>query len=540
MKAIVLFFLFLLPITAFTQTKAAYKIGRPYEYIPAPTQYEFQDEEQDETLTIKISGAFMYFQKFDNRTLSETEREDINMYDEIHKGALLLGISKVGEKIVCFYRYWDVEVGHWYIKYREIDFDSCAFKGEEKTLLKFSETPSVLFFRYTVSKDRSKIMFYWRHHPTEFRDKLNYDVFSFFVFDTELKQLKKGRMTMPYTEYKMDPEQFIVHSDGTPYMLSRVFNDDTRSKKEKGKGKEIVANYHYEVFQIDLSLKGILRTDLRLERNLITDMYLSEAADNTIFASGFYTKKNDENRDILNVKVSEESVDGLCLFRIDDIGEVFSEKQFEIPNEIVNQYESTSKKTGNDSELSHLKMRAIVANEEDGSTVLIAEQYQYYTSTSTSTHGSRTVENSTEHYRFDDMIICKISSDNEILWIKKLPKRQVGGNSEDLGFSYQKINNNHYLIFLDNVNNIDLPMNQKPDVHVSGKGGYLTYYKVLDKSGAVSKHAVFATKKITGNGQTYPLYHFRPHEVIKTLDNTFMMEFYKKSEEDVMIQVKVE
>ena len=188
-------------------------------------------------------------------------------------------------------------------------------------------------------------------------------------------------------------------------------------------------------------------------------------------------------------------------------------------------------------------MKGIVSQEKDGSTILMAEQFHYYTTTSTTQSGSRTVSQTKNHYRFDDIIICKVSSENEILWIQKLPKLQRGTDSyADLSFSYQEMDNNHYLIFLDNVKNIDLAMNETPAAHVSGKWGYLTYYKVLDDSGDVSKQSVFTTRETPVKGQSKPylLYFFSPYEVIKTSENTFMMEFYKKDKEDVMIKVNVE
>lgn len=136
-----------------------------------------------------------------------------------------------------------------------------------------------------------------------------------------------------------------------------------------------------------------------------------------------------------------------------------------------------------------------------------------------------------------------MNSENEVTWIKKLPKRQVGVNrSDDLGFSYQNFNNNHYLIFLDNVKNVDLPLNQKPAIHSSEKWGYLTYYKVSDNLGEVSKHSIFTTKGIPVKGRKAPylLYFFKKSEVIKTSETSFMVEFYKKFKKDVMIQVNVE
>jgi len=543
MKTVILLFIILLPLTSFTQRKASYKVGVPYKYIEAPTSYKFQNEEQTKTLTIKLENGYIYFQMFDNRTLSEVRIKKVKLNDKIPKYSKIIGISKLGEKIYCFYFHRNPDNKKWVIKCRNIDFFSCSFSGKEKTVLETDKyLASFWEFQSLISSDDSKIMFYWRHQPKNFKDKVNYDVFTLSVFDHELNNIKTSSVTMPYTEKKMDNIQFLIQNNGTPYMLALVFNDDTRNKKKKDK-KKVVANYHYELFQINLSSKSILRTKITLGKTLITDCYISAGKDNSILASGFYTKKIKENLRVpIGFQGPKASVDGMCLFRIDDIGLILSEKKFEIPNEIVNQYENSSNKSENDSELSNLKMRRIIS-QDDGSTIIIAEQIYISSSSGVSFSNNSQTVNSDEHYHLDDIIICKLNSKDAISWIKKLPKRQKGTNRyEDLSFSYQNFNNNHYIIFLDNIKNIDLPLDQKPAIHSSGKGGYLTYYRIPDDSGKLSKHSIFSTKSVPVKGRKspYSLYFFKPNEVIKTSESTFMVEFYKRFKEDVMVQVKVE
>lgn len=542
MKTINTLLLILLPLFALTQSKRSYKVGTPYKYIDAHADYQFPNEDTTETLTIKIRGFNMYFQKFNHRTRSEIKVEKTELYREVPSGSSIIHISKFGGKILCFYMKWAGEDKKWIVGYKEIDFRSCKFIGKEKTLFETQESPAAYWnFPYHISKDKSKIMFFWRHYPKKFKDKLNYDVFSFHTFDTELNPLEATKITMPYTEKKMDHNQILLHSNGTAYMLARVFNDDTRDVKKKKGGNKVV-NYHYEVFQIDLSSKNILKTSLALENTLMTNLYLSESTDENMFVSGFYTNKSNKDLTILGIKVSEASVDGLCLFQIDDIGSVLDQKKIEIPNDIVNQYEGTKNNKKKNPELVHLKMRKI-ASQEDGSRILIAEQFSYSISTSTSTSSSGGITTTTtKRYNYDDILVCKLDARNEVVWMKKLPKSQVGVNRfADLGFNYQYLNGNHCFIFLDNVKNIDLPLNQKPVAHSSEKWGYLTYYKVEDRTGNVSKHSVFTTKGIpvSNRKRPYLLYFFKKDEVIKTSNNTFMMEFYKKSKEDVMIEVKV-
>lgn len=101
-------------------------------------------------------------------------------------------------------------------------------------------------------------------------------------------------------------------------------------------------------------------------------------------------------------------------------------------------------------------------------------------------------------------LLSRIDAFGALTWMKKLLKIQSGvpkmGQVYDTsktykgGMSYFYTNGNHYLVFLDNVKNIDLPLNKIPTKHSDGHGGYITVYKVNDNSGEVSKNNIFDTR----------------------------------------------
>lgn len=525
MKRKIFLFTLLFPFLTFAQRKATYKVGKPYNFLETETLYQLQNAEKTQTLTIKYDKNHYHFQKFSNKSGAEIRKIKIKRTEIVPFGAYIIDFCRVGDKIFCFTaRYQKQKI---LVQYREFDFKTCRFLTERKMLLDIGQGdfPSSSNIECAFSLDKSKIMFCWRNWGKSYEDSPAYEAFSFHVFNTALEKLEGGRVLLPYPTDKIDVWQLLLHSNGTPYVLAAVYGDDPENVKDL-KGKKIIANYHYELFQIDLGAKAVLRTKLDLENTLITHLYMSEGSENSIFCSGFYTNRTAKNLDFLGIKISSASADGLCLFRVDDIGMLVNETKIEIPDDIVHQYKGIADKSDNNSELSNLRMRYI-STQEDGSKIIIAEQM--YT---------RNINH------FDDVLICKVNDKEELLWMKKLPKRQNGGSADgtsDVSFSYQNLNNNHYIIFLDHVKNVNLSIDQKPVPHTSGKGGYLTYYKIKDGSGAVSKESVFSTYRAAVGRKKlhYRLHFFRAKDVIKTSESSFMMEFYKKFQKDVMVRVKV-
>ena len=105
-----------------------------------------------------------------------------------------------------------------------------------------------------------------------------------------------------------------------------------------------------------------------------------------------------------------------------------------------------------------------------------------------------------------------------------------------MSYSYFHTNGNHYLIYLDNVKNINLPLDKIPALHIDGMGGYLTAYKVNDATGDVSKGSILDTRKVKAK---LAVHQFSNNRVIKTAEDEFIVEVYKKKKEDVLIKVKI-
>ena len=89
------------------------------------------------------------------------------------------------------------------------------------------------------------------------------------------------------------------------------------------------------------------------------------------------------------------------------------------------------------------------------------------------------------------------------------------------------------MVFLDNVKNIDLPIDKTPALHSDGQGGYLTAVKIADSDGSLTKSSILNGRDI----EDFQMHQFSVNRVFKTSENSFMLEVYKKKKEDIMIKV---
>jgi hypothetical protein len=142
----------------------------------------------------------------------------------------------------------------------------------------------------------------------------------------------------------------------------------------------------------------------------------------------------------------------------------------------------------------------------------------------------------TYKFYYDDLVATKLNANGEVLWMKKLPKRQFGSAGKGgMGIAYLEGNNSHYILFLDNVKNADIDINEVPAKHVDGMGGYLTAYKIDDATGNYSKHTLYNSLEVNG----VKTYQFQTTRILEAMDNVLLVEVYIKEKRDMMIKMEL-
>lgn len=177
----------------------------------------------------------------------------------------------------------------------------------------------------------------------------------------------------------------------------------------------------------------------------------------------------------------------------------------------------------------------------DGSMMLVGEQYfmqQHQSGGGMAMGGGMSMGGSNTYYtyHYGDILATKIAADGSLSFMRKMPKIQVGKNGQGgMSFKYFFANNSHYFVYLDNVKNIDLPEGKTPAEHSDGKGGYLTAVRITDADGTLKKGSILNAREV----DDFKIHQFSTNRIIKTGENSFMVEAYKKQKEDIMIKINL-
>jgi hypothetical protein len=537
MKKTILLFAFLITTgISFAQKELSkdysYTVSQPYKVFDG-TKFYFS--KNDEVLTIKIDGKEALIQKLKSGS-DKIAFSSEKAYEDLPKNTQVENAIEYNGKYYFFYSSWDGDKDKEQLFVREIDFEKGEFMGEGKLMFKVdgkvtgSPIASWGFipigvqdkFDFLLSLDKKQMLIQYRKKPQVKRDTKSWDIIGMVAYDENMKMTSSNEIKMPYTERRMDVMDYAIDGEGTNYILAKVYHDDSNDDKKRKSDEE--ANYHIELFRIKNGAKDISDiTKVEVNDKFINGLWLYEMPDGKMVCAGYY-----------NIGKKAGSADGMIMFKVGKEGALYDMATYEIPVEVLNEYTPNRIKKRNnkkdekgEAEFPFLKLRQLIVG-SDGSLVLIGEQYFMVTHYSTRyTYTS---------YHYNDLLVSKIDASGKLSWIKKIPKLQYGLNGKG-GMSYKHMYTNgfHYLLFLDNVKNFNLPLDKKPAEHTDGKGGYFTSYKINDADGTMVNSSVFNVRDV----DDMTMYQFGTHRIVELTDNSFAVEFYKKKKEDVMVKVEI-
>jgi hypothetical protein len=497
--------LFFIIFPAASQKKIT--IGKPYPVTGAETRFYFVDG--GEILVVKELSESIVLQKLDAASLT---LQKTKICRDFPKDFHINEIQKIKGRYFTFYTIW--VKGNQQLFYYEIDFAGGTFKGEAKKLLEIPKYAESL--KYNFSKDSSKIVIQYRLAPKNSKPRI-YDEIVVHVFDQNLHEQWNRTVIKSHVENEREDNVDLVDSKGNFYIATKVFKDNTTDIRKSGKEEP---NYSIEILKLAQANGEVTHVNIDLEKKFIQKIWISESTNGSIVAGGFYHIIGNEN-DVL----------GLLFFNVNENNNVSHITSQEIPVEILNQYVSErvrnvneERKKNNRAVFVNLHMRSMEVQDDD-SIILVGEQL--YTESG----------NKFETFHNDDLLVTKFSDSGQVIWMRRIPKRlHSGGGFNGRSYFYLNGSGEHYFIFTDNEKNLNLAPTDVPADHANGTTfGQLVAYKIKDDTGLVTKIFLFDSRDVSG----MKLY-YQPYQMIATGPSSFVLEAYKKNNEDILIDIELE
>jgi hypothetical protein len=424
----------------------------------------------------------LIFQKFDAKLQLKGETEsDLSKLPKSYRSEL---ITQIGSEYYWFFSTWDKGEDRESLYAQEIDPQAGKMKGSAREIA--SSTKLASFFgnskwNFFYSFDQSKILVEYRKKPERRNDNKSNDVIGFQVYDDQMKQLWGREIRMPYTEAKMDNEDYSVDSRGNIYMLAKVY-DETKGDRKR-------PNHHFEILKWTKDKTEVAIIPFKFTDKFVNSAYITEDGNGSIVIGGYYTNRRNSG-----------STDGIFLLKLDDNTNEMKNVMkgiYPFPVNVMKQYESARtrrrmerKEEKGEVEDANLVLRSVIMKADGSIQVLGEESY----SVTTTYYNGRTTHTRTTYY-YNDIMAMEIGSDGEMRWVKKIPKSQAGMSRRG-GMSFKSFNYNGdtYFFFMDHKKNLDIKKDETPATHSDGAGGILMAVRI-DQDGNMKKDAIFDVRE---------------------------------------------
>jgi hypothetical protein len=513
-----------------------YQVSAPYPVIDGQEKHYFYAD--DEIMAVKINRGVVFIQKWNSGSLKEIGRTE---FKDFEKGFQFESLNEFKGNYYLFYSVWDPKAIVEQLFVREIDFSTGTFKDKGRLIISVNGRLTNAYsrgigavsvmgipvgvlgkFNIQSSFDESSVLIQYRKKPENRKIKENHDIIGLNVYDASMNERYKKEVEMPLVEYKMDNIDYTVDNAGNAYILSIVYDGESRKRFDK----EGNISYHLELLKLRPDSEVLEVRPIEVEGISITELLLFNLPNDEVVCAGYYTYGR-----------TESYVAGIIIFKVDDKGELKEYRTYDVPLEVINMYKTDRAQAKNEKkgEKGQLEFNSLTITglyvSSDGSVLINGEQSYIRVHVTVNSKGqSRT----TYTYHYNYIVTAKIGSDGELQWMNKLGKTQTGQRGMGgMSFKHFGTGDAHYYMFLDNIKNSDLALNEVPANHTDGLGGFFTSYKVDDETGEISKQPLFDMRDVHGHSVS----QFKINRIIPISPYVFCVEVYKGGKQDILIKV---
>jgi hypothetical protein len=435
----------------------------------------------------------------------------------------LVDCIELNGKYFVFYSSWDGDAKKEQVFSVEIDFATCEFVGKPKLLLQvdgkvLGYNSGFLYFNLSESANKKGIAINYTKNP---ENKKSGKIIGVKEFDENLNQTFASEIELPYDEREVKCSDFRLANNGDFYWIAKVFHDNSRDDKKKK--NDLIPNFNFEICSIKFGEKVINTIKVEDNGNVINALKLFVTPSNLMVCGGTYSNGSSDVMD----------TDGYVGFKINPNGTIYDTVFGEFSVEVLKQYKPESDQRDIDKKRTKGESSGIIKVSlqdvhviDNGDMVFIGEQ-----KVSTYLMSS----NKTIPF-YLDIIVSKIKPNGNVVWIKKIPKYEMYLSS----YWHVISNNNCYFIFVDDIHNVNLPLNKRADMAFGGNDEFMSIMKISDSDGTVSNGEIFNNKDFKNYDiKKYMRNYYDPYKISEN-EIVFEINQTKNGSGDVMVKVNLD
>ncbi len=453
----ILFLLFVFFIAISFSQEIDIKKSAEFEDEMIKTRLLFSENDgNDGLIIVRNTETVFTFNPYPKEYYIEHYDKDLNLIKKIilpnGKTSLLKGIIVKNNIINLIEFDYTKKQSSLTINVLQSDIDNLDFKTKE--IYRFGENEFEKYFGEFGLKYIKKEFKFIDKNPFGFIDfsknKKYFDIRFFYdkkenksqyfiVFNNEFEKVYESKFEKnnKFFDFK---HININDNNGTIYLLSKVFENNSRKTKKNDK-----TNYHYELFNINSN--GIKQKNLKEDNKFISSLFITSNKEN-VFLVGFYSGKNDNY------------IKGVCRYNLNTNDLEVKSKHFNSLNEqfYTDKYKNGLK--GKSKGIKYLDLKSLFLDEQEN-IVINTEEFTienpnfdfkniYYNHFERIFRYNPLKEKKVKPtkksvYHFDDIISIKIDNNGKVIWSRNIQKKQTGFFNSSYTSTY--INNKAYFYF---------------------------------------------------------------------------------------------
>lgn len=504
--------------------KSQFKLGEAFALPKNTTDIGFYGNETSGLINLSFKKDKLFLNSFNYKNLSKTGSKTI----KLKNGTPFLRSEKVLQLNNSY---------HWLRSVRDsrrkkdilystaIDIKNCNLAANENVLVEIDAVdPNAAvskmkyFGRYVTALDfeQKKLLVAYKVKPSVKGGRTEKNKVGIVVFDDHLKKIWGQEFSMPYANSVMENVDFSIDGSGNAYLLSRIYDTDTKREYDKTTRKPA---YHLEVFKLTEGKEPEVYTNFSLGEFFVREGFITENANHDMVLICSYGKDKDY-----------DGSQGIFVGITDKKGTIANHENSFHPfprQEILKHNPGLAKDLRDstvDAEIPGIQILNLV-RETDGSITLATERQRAIFVPGGGQRGY------TKFY-YGDIYTFKVDASGKRNWFTMIPKAQLGYQGKGtMSYSMLTSENGYHFLFLDNLKNQDSKDEEGSIHHKDRLGGQVAVSKI-DNNGSRTQEIIFDVRQ-----QDFTLY---PSE-FKTLQNRHLIgraKISKKSFQPILITLK--